>query len=53
MPRMAAIGATGQIGRPLCRELVSAGYGVTVVSRDPDRAAREVAGAARRRAGRG
>jgi hypothetical protein len=46
MPRVAVIGATGQIGRPLCRELISAEYGVTVVSRDPDRAAGEVAGAA-------
>jgi NAD dependent epimerase/dehydratase family enzyme len=46
MPRVAVIGATGQIGRPLCRELISAQYGVTVVSRDPDRAAGEVAGAA-------
>jgi uncharacterized protein len=46
MPRVAVIGATGQIGRPLCRELLSAGYSVTVVSRDPDRAAGEVAGAA-------
>jgi uncharacterized protein len=46
MPRVAVIGATGQIGRPLCQELISAGYGVTVVSRDPERAAGEVAGAA-------
>jgi uncharacterized protein (TIGR01777 family) len=46
MPRVAVIGATGQIGRPLCRELLSAGYSVTVASRDPGRAARNVGGAA-------
>ena len=45
MPQVAVIGATGQIGRPLCRELLAAGYSVTVVSRDPGRATRDVAGA--------
>lgn len=31
MLRIAVIGATGRIGRPLCRELIEAGHVVTVV----------------------
>jgi uncharacterized protein len=46
MPRIAVIGATGRIGRPLCQELIGAGHVVTVVSRDPGRAAHVVPGAA-------
>jgi len=46
MLRIAVIGATGRIGRPLCRELIAAGHAVTVVSRDPARAAPLVPGAA-------
>jgi uncharacterized protein len=46
MPRIAVVGATGRIGRPLCRELIRAGHVVTVVSRDPARAAHVVQGAA-------
>lgn len=46
MLRIAVIGATGRIGRPLCRELIEAGHAVTVVSRDPARAAPLVPGAA-------
>jgi uncharacterized protein len=36
--RVVVIGATGQIGRPLCRELVRTGHAVSVFSRDPARA---------------
>ena len=36
--RVVVVGATGQIGRPLCRELALAGHAVTVFSRDPARA---------------
>lgn len=36
--RVVAVGATGHIGRPLCRELVQAGSLVTVFSRNPDHA---------------
>jgi uncharacterized protein (TIGR01777 family) len=36
--RIVVIGATGQIGRPLCRELTRAGHAVSVFSRDPARA---------------
>jgi uncharacterized protein (TIGR01777 family) len=43
--RVAVVGATGQIGRPLCRELRAAGHAVSVVSRNPDRAAQLVEGA--------
>jgi uncharacterized protein len=46
MLRIAVIGATGHIGRPLCQELIKAGHVVTVVSRDPVRAAAVVQGAA-------
>jgi uncharacterized protein (TIGR01777 family) len=45
MLRVAVVGATGQIGRPLCRELLSAGHAVSVVSRDPARAATVIEGA--------
>ena len=44
--RMVVIGATGHIGRPLCRELIRAGNVVTVFSRSPDRAQHVVPGAA-------
>jgi uncharacterized protein (TIGR01777 family) len=44
--RVVVNGATGQIGRPLCRELASAGRAVSVFSRDPARAAQLVPGAA-------
>jgi uncharacterized protein (TIGR01777 family) len=45
MLRVAVVGATGRIGRPLCRELIKAGHVVTVISRDPARAAAVVRGA--------
>jgi NAD dependent epimerase/dehydratase family enzyme len=45
MLRIAVVGATGRIGRPLCRELIKAGHVVTVISRDPARAAAVVQGA--------
>ena len=35
--RVVVVGATGQIGRPLCRELMRAGHAVVVFSRDPAR----------------
>jgi uncharacterized protein len=44
--RVVVVGATGHIGRPLCRELLRAGNLVTVFSRDPDRARHVVPGAA-------
>lgn len=44
--RIVVVGGTGQIGRPLCRELMGAGHAVTVFSRDPGRAAQLVPGAA-------
>jgi uncharacterized protein len=44
--RVVVVGATGHIGRPLCRELIRAGNLVTVFSRDPDRAQYVVPGAA-------
>jgi uncharacterized protein (TIGR01777 family) len=44
--RVVVVGATGHIGRPLCRELIRAGNQVTVFSRDPDRARHVVPGAA-------
>jgi len=44
--RVVVIGATGHIGRPLCRELIRAGNLVTVFSRSPDRAQHVVPGAA-------
>jgi uncharacterized protein len=44
--RVVVVGATGHIGRPLCRELIGAGHAVVVFSRDPARARRLVPGAA-------
>lgn len=44
--RVVVVGATGQIGRPLCRELLRAGNLVTVFSRDPDHARHVVPGVA-------
>jgi len=44
--RMVVVGATGHIGRPLCRELQRSGNLVTVFSRDPDHAQHVVPGAA-------
>jgi hypothetical protein len=44
--RVAVTGATGQIGRPLCRELMRIGHPVSVLSRDPSRARHLVPGAA-------
>jgi uncharacterized protein (TIGR01777 family) len=43
--RIVITGATGQIGRPLSRRLLDAGYGLVVLSRDPDHARRIVPGA--------
>ncbi len=43
--RVVVVGATGQIVRPLCRELLRAGNLVTVFSRDPVRAQHVVPGA--------
>ena len=43
--RVAVVGATGQIGRPLCSALLRAGHSVVVFSRDPARAKRVVPGA--------
>jgi uncharacterized protein (TIGR01777 family) len=44
--RVVVVGATGRIGRPLCRELIRAGHTVVVFSRDPGRARRLVPDAA-------
>ena len=44
--RVVIVGATGQIGRPLCHELMRAGHYVVVFSRDPSRARDVVPGAA-------
>jgi len=44
--RVVVVGATGQIGRPLCQELIRAGDTVSVFSRDPARARSLVPGAA-------
>ena len=44
--RVVVVGATGQIGQPLCRELMRAGHAVVVFSRDPARARHLVPGAA-------
>jgi uncharacterized protein len=44
--RVVVVGATGQIGRPLCAELMRAGHSVVVFSRDPSRAREVVPGAA-------
>ncbi|HEU4522892.1 MAG TPA: NAD(P)H-binding protein [Thermoanaerobaculia bacterium] len=37
--RITVIGATGNLGRPVTRELIDAGYEVTVAARDPRKAA--------------
>jgi uncharacterized protein (TIGR01777 family) len=44
--RVAVVGATGRIGRPLCGALMRAGHSVVVFSRDPARARHVVPGAA-------
>jgi uncharacterized protein len=44
--RVVVVGATGQIGRPLCREFIRSGHAVSVFSRDPARARQLVPGAA-------
>ncbi len=44
--RVVVVGATGEIGRPLCRELALTGHAVSVFSRDPTRARQLVPGAA-------
>ena len=44
--RVVVVGATGQIGRPLCGALVRAGHSVVVFSRDPAHARQLVPGAA-------
>lgn len=44
--RVVVVGATGQIGRPLSRELIRTGHAVSVFSRDPARARRLVPEAA-------
>lgn len=44
--RVVVTGATGMIGRALCRELGARGYQVVAFSRDPERARRAVPGAA-------
>lgn len=36
--RIAVIGATGMLGRPVTRELIDAGFEVTVVARSPEKA---------------
>ncbi len=43
--RVVVVGATGQIGRPLCLELIRRRDAVTVFSRDPARAAGQLPGA--------
>ena len=44
--RAVVVGATGQIGRPLCHELIRTGHAVSAFSRDPVRARDLVPGAA-------
>lgn len=36
--RIAIIGATGMLGRPVTRELIDAGFAITVVARSPEKA---------------
>ncbi len=43
--RIIVTGATGLIGRPLCRALIEKGYGVVVFSRDPEAARSKLPGA--------
>jgi NAD dependent epimerase/dehydratase family enzyme len=44
--RVVVAGATGTIGRALCKQLLTTGYQVVVFSRDPQKARRAVPGAA-------
>jgi NAD dependent epimerase/dehydratase family enzyme len=44
--RVVVAGATGTIGRALCKQLLAKGYQVVVFSRDPQKARRAVPGAA-------
>ncbi|HJZ46942.1 MAG TPA: TIGR01777 family oxidoreductase [Roseiflexaceae bacterium] len=44
--RVVVAGATGMIGRELCKELIAKGYQVVVFSRDPQKARRSAPGAA-------
>src|SRR5215510_6426577 len=44
--RVIVTGATGMIGRALCKALIARGYQVVAFSRDPQRAGRSVPGAA-------
>jgi NAD dependent epimerase/dehydratase family enzyme len=44
--RVVVTGATGMIGRTLCKELIARGYQVVAFSRDPQKARRSVPGAA-------
>lgn len=37
MKRVLVIGATGMLGRPVARQLIAAGYDVTIGSRNPDK----------------
>jgi uncharacterized protein len=44
--RVVVTGATGMIGRALCKQLIAKGYQVVAFSRDPQKARRSVPGAA-------
>src|ERR1043165_803906 len=44
--RVVVAGATGMIGRALCKQLIAKGYQVVVFSRDPQKARWSVPGAA-------
>src|SRR5262245_35606713 len=44
--RVVVTGATGMIGRALCKQLIASGYQVVAFSRDPQKARRLVPGAA-------
>ena len=44
--RVVVTGATGMIGRALCKRLIASGYQVVAFSRDPQKARRSVPGAA-------
>jgi uncharacterized protein len=46
LKRVVVAGATGMIGRALCKQLISRGYQVVVFSRDPQKARQTVPGAA-------
>lgn len=43
--KIVVTGATGMVGRPLCKTLVEKGYAVTVFTREPEAAASKVPGA--------